>query len=135
MENYLCEAVLPSDTSRMAKFNQAIIALLEAAKFNPKTIFGIRLATEEAFVNAIKHGNGGDHDKHVMVSCRISENVFTIRIKDEGEGFEPGEVPDPTAPENLAKPSGRGLMLMRNYLKVEFNETGNCVTMELAKRL
>ena len=97
-------------------------------------VFGIRLALEEAVVNAMKHGNGLDPDKSVQLDCRMSSSRFWIQIEDEGTGFDPQDVPDCTAHENLDKASGRGLLLMKHYMSfVEYNERGNKVVMD--KRL
>ena len=93
-------------------------------------VFGVRLALEEALVNAIKHGNGMDPEKSVRVDCRIARENIRIEIEDEGSGFSPENVPDPTNYENLEKPGGRGIMLMRAYLDfVEYNDTGNRVVL------
>ncbi len=95
--------------------------------------FAIKLALEEALANAIKHGNNHDPDKSVMVELHVDEICFEVSVTDEGEGFDPDDVPDPTLDENLEKPSGRGVMLMRTYMsEVSFNASGNCV--RLVKR-
>jgi serine/threonine-protein kinase RsbW len=111
-----------------------IVEQLQAAEWNPKDIFGVHLALEEAVVNAIKHGNCEDPAKTVHVTCKISESCCWIQVSDQGSGFDPEQVPDCTLDENLDKPSGRGLKLMRNFMTmVEYNEHGNRVVME--KRL
>src|SRR5262249_31303404 len=93
-------------------------------------IFGIRLALEEALVNAIKHGNNMDRAKTVRISYRVARDRFDIVITDQGPGFDPADVPDPTAVENLERPCGRGLMLMRHYMsEVAFLDSGNAVRM------
>lgn len=92
--------------------------------------FPLRLALEEALVNAFKHGHRNLPDKPVSVSWRIDSRRISLSIEDQGPGFRPEEVPDPTTPEALEKPSGRGLMLMRAYMSsVEYSPTGNRVTM------
>ena len=68
-------------------------------------IFSIKLALEEALVNAIKHGNQMDRDKKVLIAYRFVADRFDIRIADEGTGFDPADVPDPTAIENLERPA------------------------------
>ncbi len=94
-------------------------------------MFGIRLALEEAVVNAIKHGNCLDCNKRVHVICRSTADKIWIRISDEGRGFNPDEVPDCTDPAHLSSPNGRGIMLMRNFMsRVEYNQAGNVVEME-----
>ena len=93
-------------------------------------IFSIKLALEEALVNAIKHGNQLDPDKSVRVSYRITPDRFDVKITDEGPGFNPEDVPDPTAPENLERPCGRGLLLIRGFMtSVEYKGKGNVVAM------
>ena len=104
---------------------------LQGLDWPEREIFGIRLALEEAVVNAMKHGNGLDESKLTKIQCKISADRFWIQIDDEGSGFNPDQVPDCTADENLDKTSGRGLLLMRHYMNfVEFNDAGNRVVME-----
>lgn len=94
-------------------------------------VFAVHLALEEALVNAIKHGNQRDPSKSVQVICRLAPDRIQIEVEDEGEGFDPGSVPDPTRDENLEVPSGRGIMLMRCYMtSLDFNDKGNRVKME-----
>ena len=69
------------------------------------------------------------HLKKVTVECYLDEDVVRIVIQDEGEGFDPNDVPDPTLPENLDKPSGRGVMLMKAFMDdVIYNDVGNQLT-------
>lgn len=122
------QVTIPNDTVRGQEIQERIIQLLESLEYPPRDVFGVRLALEEALVNAIKHGNQMDPSKSVHIDCRINTDVVHIEIQDEGEGFQPDLVPDPTAPENLEKPCGRGLMLMRSFMtQIEFNEIGNRV--------
>jgi serine/threonine-protein kinase RsbW len=126
----LVEVVIPSDTTEARRVQDAIEQLLKKHEFTDKDIFGIRLALEEALVNAIKHGNQMDRDKKVAISYTVHLGRFEIHITDEGSGFEPSDVPDPTAVENIERPSGRGLMLMRHYMtEVSFHGRGNSVRM------
>ena len=104
---------------------------MEQLDYPMRDVFGVRLALEEALVNAIKHGNGMDPNKKVHIECRVSRERVWIRIRDEGEGFDLNALPDPTLEENLEKPSGRGVLLMREFMtNVEYNDRGNCVTLE-----
>jgi len=122
------EIAIPSDTSRGYEVQERILELLESSGFTDRDLFGVKLALEEALVNAIKHGNGMDPEKLVRVSLALVDGEATITIEDEGEGFDPGDVPDPTEDDNLEKPSGRGLMLMRAFMTcIEYNDRGNCV--------
>ena len=92
--------------------------------------FAIKLALEEGLSNAIKHGNRYDPKKNVEVHLDVDSERTVVRIIDEGGGFDPGGVPDPTADENLEKPTGRGIMLMRAYMdEVRYNKSGNEVHM------
>jgi len=107
-----------------------ILAALENAGYSPKEMFAVRLALEEALVNAIKHGHRGDPSKVVQLRYHLTSEYIVAEIEDQGPGFNPQEVTDPLAPENLERPGGRGLLLIRNYMSwVRFNSTGNCVTM------
>ena len=119
--------------NRLEEVNRAEETILQAIAehgFSESDSFAIKLALEEALANAIKHGNSGDPDKHVIVEFSIEDDRFQISISDEGGGFDPEDVPDPTLDENLTKPYGRGVMLMRTYMdEVSYNEAGNCVTM------
>lgn len=93
--------------------------------------FGLRLALEEAIVNALRHGNQMDPSKSVRIACEFSPNCVRIEIEDEGAGYNPADVPDPTTDENLEKPSGRGLMLMRAFVtSVTVVGRGNLVILE-----
>ncbi len=103
---------------------------MERLGYTRTDILGVRLAVEEALVNSIKHGHGYDPQKHVTMLYLINPDRVLFRIKDEGEGFHPGDVPDPTAMENLERPSGRGLLLMRSFLtSVRYSDGGTCVTL------
>jgi serine/threonine-protein kinase RsbW len=124
------EVVIPSDPAEARQLQDRIEQLLQERQAHEKDIFGIRLALEEALVNAIKHGNQMDRTKNVVVTYSIGADRFDIAIRDEGPGFDPEDVPDPTAVENLERPSGRGLMLMRYYMtEVNYSGRGNVVTM------
>ncbi len=108
-----------------------LLEKLEAEGWSPRDIFGLRLALEEAVVNAIKHGNCLDASKKVRVVCRSTPDKIWIEVSDEGSGFDPEAVPDCTDDEHLDVPNGRGIMLMRNFMnRVEYNDRGNVVTME-----
>ena len=124
------DVVIPSDPAEARRVQDEIERLLRAHEATEKDIFGIRLALEEALVNAIKHGNQMDRSKKVVIASRVEAERFEIHITDEGSGFDPGDVPDPTAVENLERPCGRGLMLMRYYMsEVSFSPRGNSVRM------
>jgi serine/threonine-protein kinase RsbW len=81
-------------------------------------------ALREALANAVRHGNRQNPDQVVRVFFTIEDSTATIRVEDEGDGFDPADVPDPTTPENLLRPSGRGIFYMRQFMnRVEFGPT------------
>jgi len=107
-----------------------VLGEVEARQFTDPSCFAIRLALEEALSNAFRHGNAGDPDKTVRLECRIEPDQVMLAVEDEGSGFDPHAVPDPTAEPNLHLPSGRGIMLMRSFMtEVDFNARGNRVRM------
>jgi len=107
-----------------------VSAELEAYNFSQDDIFAVHLALEEAFLNALKHGNKMDRDKEIKIDYSVSSKKVEISMTDEGDGFDPEAVPDPRCGENLYKIEGRGLLLMRSYMDVvEYNEKGNVVHM------
>ena len=125
------EHVIPSETAAAQRVLKEVVDKLRQSGWIQHDVFSVQLAVEEALVNAIKHGNRHDPSKQVRVCCRMSGNVLRIEIADEGNGFDPAAVPDPTDDEHICSPSGRGVMLMRNFMsRVEFNEAGNRVLME-----
>lgn len=123
--------IIPSEPDEGRRVLCDVLGQLQAHDWVPDDIFGVHLALEEALVNAIKHGNQLDASKRVHIDCRMSSERLWIEIRDEGSGFDPHSVPDCTTPDNLAVPSGRGLMLMRAFMsRVRFNKEGNVVVME-----
>jgi serine/threonine-protein kinase RsbW len=98
----------------------------------------IELAVHEAVINAITHGNKHSADKQVDVKFVIEQDAFTVYIRDQGEGFDLAQLPDPTDADNLLKPSGRGIFYMRTFMdEVEFSshpEGGNVVRLTKKKR-
>ena len=104
----------------------ALLEELQATGYSEAVVFAVRLAIEEALNNAIRHGNAMDPGKTAELVYEVTDEQVDIRIRDEGPGFDFEDVPDPTLDENLDKPTGRGLMLIRAYMDtVEFNEKGN----------
>jgi serine/threonine-protein kinase RsbW len=125
------DLTIPSDTAAGHAVQERIVGLLEERSYPTRDVFSVRLALEEALVNAIKHGNGLDPEKSVRVHCEIHADRVYVEIEDEGPGFTPEEVPDPTLDENIERPSGRGLMLIKSFMtRVDFNDRGNCIRIE-----
>ena len=108
------------------KVQQLVAAALQERGYDADAMFAMRLCLEEALVNGFRHGNKGNPEKSVTVWCAIDPAGIELEVIDEGEGFDPGSVPDPTAEENIEIPSGRGIMLMRAYMtSVEYLPPGN----------
>ncbi len=129
-----CDRVITSDPAAARRVLDEMLAQLEAQHWQQREIFAVHLATEEALVNAIRHGNGFDAGKRVHFVCLLGGDRIHIEITDEGRGFDPSSLPDPTCDDHVHAPRGRGVMLMRAFMsRVEFNSRGNGVTMEKEK--
>ena len=125
------ERTVPSKTEAGQIVVEEVLQVLEDLKWPRHQVFGIHLAMGEAIANAIKHGNQTDPRKQVHIQSKISKSLLRVRVTDEGPGFDPTTLPDPTAPENLESTTGRGIMVMRNYMdRVEFCEKGNSTRLE-----
>lgn len=108
--------IIPSDLKEARRVRKHIEKRLSGTAFDDRELFGIRLCVEEALVNAIKHGNRLDPLKSVHIHFIVEQHRFQISITDQGAGYDPEAVPDCQADENLTRPSGRGLFLMRHYM-------------------
>lgn len=107
-----------------------LLTKLNQFEFGEDDLFAVQLSFQEAFYNAMKHGNKMDPDKKVKVEFVIDTDRIEISMTDTGSGFNPDSVPDCRIGENLYKADGRGILLMRSYMDiVEFNEIGNSVHM------
>jgi serine/threonine-protein kinase RsbW len=117
-------------TTEVAGCINSMLEVLRPLGYADQDFFGIRLALEEAIVNAIRHGHRNDPSKIVHIRYQASQQQLLVEIQDEGPGFDPEGVPDPLSPENLERPGGRGVLLMRFYMTwVLYNRRGNCVTL------
>ena len=126
-----CEHVIPSQSGAGRRVQLEILDQLQSQRWSPRDIFSVHLALEEALANAIKHGNRNDPGKCVRIRCVLEPDHVRIEIADEGAGFRLCDVPDPTRPDRVESPTGRGLMLMRSFMsRIEFNALGNQVIME-----
>jgi serine/threonine-protein kinase RsbW len=124
------ELTIASELSEARRVQSEIEQALRSDRFSDHDIFAIRLAIEEALINAIKHGNQMDRAKTVRVAYHVSHDRFDVEIVDQGPGFDPDDVPDPTSPENLERPCGRGLLLMKHYMtEVAYSDRGRVVRM------
>ena len=99
-----------------------------ARRFN----LNFRVGLTEALSNAMLYGNNSDPEKRVRVEVTVRMEEVAVRVTDEGVGFDPTKVPDPTLPDNISKTGGRGIFLMKSLMdEVRFNDEGNSVTLIL----
>lgn len=125
------DSVIPSETAAGQRVLDELADKLQQSQWGQHDVFSVRLAVEEAIVNAIKHGNRNDASKRVRITCRVSATLVRIEIGDEGPGFDPSALPDPTDEQHIDAPNGRGVMPMRSFMSlVAFNDRGNQVVME-----
>lgn len=123
-----------SEKGAHAKVQERIKDFLIDERVELRNISRLQLATEEAIVNAMKHGHRFDPNKEVVVSFgRKEDGKIFVQVKDQGEGFERSAVPDPTAVENLDKDSGRGLGIMETYTDVAYEDKGRTVILTYPK--
>ena len=121
---------IPSDIRYIRKTSNKIMRSLKRSAVDESTLFDIKLCVEEALRNAMVHGNRSDKGLVVKVSYRIDKDRFEAVVEDEGSGFDPEKVPDPTVEENMLKYGGRGVYLIKRLMdEVEYNDRGNRVKM------
>jgi serine/threonine-protein kinase RsbW len=110
----------------MDKAAGIILKDMDAAAFPDESIRKMKITLTELMANAIGHGNDEDHSRKATIGHMVTRTVASVGIMDEGPGFDPSQIPDPTLPENLVKDHGRGLYIVRNYVdEMVFNEKGN----------
>jgi len=121
---------IPSDFNAAREVQRRILDDVKANGYSAQATFSIQLALEEGLINAVKHGNKFDQAKKVHVEANVSPTHAKIVIQDEGPGFDPRGVPDPTLEEILEKCSGRGILLIGAYMDVvEWTNGGRCLCM------
>ncbi len=120
--NYSLE--IESDPNNLITVEEFVNYFAKDLGLDDEKMNGLLLSVTEATTNAIIHGNKSDKSKHVFINVTANEKLLTIVVRDEGVGFNPSDVPDPTHPDNLLKDSGRGLYLMRVYMdELHYNNT------------
>ena len=130
------ELSLPSRIDTVATAAAAVAEFLSRSGISEDAAFGIDMAVREAVTNAVLHGNREDENKTVDVTLKSSPDAVEISVHDQGPGFNPEDVPDPTADENILKASGRGIFFMRNFMD-EVNwliRPGGGTTVRMLKR-
>lgn len=124
---------LPSDIHAIEDAVDYVLDRCESCRAHASDLrLNLRVGLTEAISNAMLYGNGRDPGKRVRLEVELGPDSLVARVTDEGNGFDPEAVPDPTTPENLEKVGGRGLFLMRQLMdEVRYNEQGNSVTLVL----
>jgi serine/threonine-protein kinase RsbW len=124
------EIIIQSEVKNLRIVEKAIDEISAEIGISEDNYGKIMVSAMEAVNNAILHGNRSDSKKEVRIEIMHKNKVLTISVEDQGTGFKPKEIPDPTKPENIENISGRGVFLMSRLAdKIEFNEKGNRVTM------
>jgi serine/threonine-protein kinase RsbW len=124
---------VPSDLGMVGDAVELVATHLPPGTLSPRRIsFNLRTALAEALGNAIRYGNGEDPDRIVRVYVELGRDFVRIHVDDDGHGFDPSRLPDPTHPENLERDYGRGLFVIRHLVDdVAFNEKGNGICLTL----
>jgi len=124
--------VINSDPELLPEIEEFVLNIAEEINLNHDKINNLTLSVSEAASNSMVHGNKLDPNKKVEITVTIYDDKMELKFKDEGEGFDVSSVPDPTAPENILKDSGRGIHIMRSFLddiKYKFTPEGTEVTL------
>ena len=117
-------------TEEIADLLTDVIGAMEEVGYGARDTFAVRVALNEAVINAVKHGHGNDPRKRARIWWVVSALAVKLVVEDDGAGFDPDRVPDPCLPENQERPGGRGVFLMRSYMSwLRFNDAGNRVVM------
>ena len=127
---------LESSLESVNKVEQAAEQMAKKAGIEEDEIFRVAMAVREAAVNAVLHGNSYDPDKRITASFENTGDALVIRIADQGKGLDPETLPDPLAPENLLRGSGRGIFLIRSFMdEVHFKQLHPGTELTLIKHL
>jgi len=130
------ELSLPSRIEAVDAAATAVAEFISRSGISEEAAFRIDMAVREAVTNAVLHGNRQEESKAVELTLKSSPDAIEISVHDQGQGFNPEEVPDPTKEENLLKSSGRGIFFMRNFMdEVDWSIRPNGgTTVRLVKR-
>jgi serine/threonine-protein kinase RsbW len=127
---FRCDQTLRELRAGLEAAQSEVAAALAGLGYEEGAMFAIRLALEEGIVNAFRHGNRSDPEKVVFFRSEIDEREARFEIEDQGPGFDPRTIPDPTDDDNIEIPSGRGVMLIKAYMsEVEYLKPGNKLRM------
>ncbi len=128
--------VLPSDRKEISKFENLLVEINSEFGMAMEKFINFQIASSEAIVNAIVHGNKQNPQKKVYVEITIDEHKLELKIKDEGDGFDVSKLPDPTDESNLYKESGRGIFIIRSLVDefyIESNGKGTAMSLLMKK--
>ncbi len=127
---FAINVTIPSEYTAGREVQHKIMDAVSGHGFGEQATFAIKLALEEALINAIKHGNKLDPKKKVVIAAKVDGRQCEIEIEDQGPGFTRSDVPDPTLEENLDKCSGRGILLIEAYMtKAKWDKGGRRLKM------
>ena len=122
--------MMPSQLELVDGFVSSLLKRIPQLNEDKDTLFNIKLALHEAIINAVKHGNKMNRNLPVQVDIKKDEGQIIIQVKDQGDGFDYKNLPDPITPENLEKLNGRGLFLIQNAMdRVEYADGGRIIKM------
>jgi len=134
--NWVLEESIPSSLDAGHRMIDQFLNALTSCGWDGRDFFHVQMAVEEAMVNAITHGNKESPDKQVAVHFRVAPTLVWMQLTDQGEGFNPNALPDPTDEDHLEQPHGRGVMLIRELMtSVCYNDRGNQVTMHKVRSI
>lgn len=130
------ERDVPANPDAIERALEDIVTSLRQSRCACGDLDEVRLALREALNNAVRHGSRLNPRKRIHVTCRCNpQDGLWVRVRDEGGGFNPAQVPDPTAPENLERFSGRGLYMIRKLMdEVQFRDRGREIHMRRRPR-
>lgn len=127
---------LPNDLGAIERSVEFLLEQSRRLGFEDSRLrLNLRVGVAEALANAMLYGNDRDPTKHVTLEAWFAPEEIRVRITDQGSGFDPGALPDPTLPDNRTRNRGRGVFLIHQLMdRVEFNDRGNSIDMFLYRQ-
>lgn len=133
---WIREFCVSSTEEEVIRVRQSIVAAVQDRGFTVRECVEFEIALTEALQNGMQHGNGFNSEKRLHVACHVTVGEVRVEVQDEGDGFRPDDVADPTLPENLVRGGGRGILMMKCFLDgLHYNDTGNRVTLHKRRRV
>lgn len=125
------EYSFPADITNLDKVEKCINSILDYEEVDERLFGNVLIAVTEGFTNAVVHGSQNDNSKEVKIAYTSSNKDLAFSIKDQGSGFNYKDIPDPTKPENLEKPNGRGVFLISSLSdELKFEQNGSLLEMK-----